>query len=67
MERQLYSNGVIRYPKRKNVSDVQGMLELVDDITTSLRDGTKKFVALLKTMQESDDIILQQTAKRLGK
>ena len=72
MEDQLFTKSVITYDEkqqiRSKVIDTKKMTELLDIIISSLNAGsTIKYINFLKAMEESDDPVLQQTAKGLGK
>ena len=72
MESQLFAKSVITYNEkqqiRSKVTNTKKMTELLDIIISSLNAGsTIKYISFLKAMEESDDPVLQQTAKRLGK
>ena len=71
MYKQLYAKNVITQNDKVQIQaelDTEKMAKLLDIIITSLNlDQPKKYLDFLKAMEESEDLILQQTAKRLGK
>ena len=70
MDNQLFAKDVITLDEKLQMEGKFGtekMAKLLNIIITSLRlKQTTKYLGFLKAMEESEDITLKQTAKRLG-
>ena len=70
MDNQLFAKDVITLDEKLQIESKIGtekMAKLLNIIIASLRlKQTTKYLGFLKAMEESKDITLKQTAKRLG-
>ena len=71
MYKQLYAKNVITQNEKVQIQaelDPEKMVKLLDIIITSLKlNQPEKYLGFLKAMEESEDLVLQKTAKGLGK
>ena len=70
MRLHLVANDVITNQEKKEIDKMTGedqMAEILDILQTSLNNKqTKKFKGFLQAMEQSEDELLKETAKKLG-